>query len=106
MVTLGCNNLVVVLSPQGHAKSSPGVEVSSDVDRSAGAVVLANGPVLLEGRCAINGRLVGAGGFKNGVCAAINGDRALGCCCGRGVICSETLNDVVLDQGAPGPAVD
>lgn len=49
MVTLRGNDLVVVLSPQVHPIGSPGLEVSSNIDGAAGAVVLADGPELLEG---------------------------------------------------------
>jgi hypothetical protein len=53
-------NLVVVAA-KVHALASPGIEVSLHVDRTAGALVLANGPVLLKGLGTIDGWLVGAG---------------------------------------------
>lgn len=77
MVTLGGDDLVVELSSQVHSVGSPGFEVSSNIDRSAGAVVLADRPILLKGRRAIDGRLVGAGRLQDAVRAAIDGDRAL-----------------------------
>lgn len=101
MVTLDGNNLVVVLRPQVHAVGSPGIEVSSNIDGSAGAVVLADGPVLMEGR-----ELVVADCLKDVVCASINGDGALEDRRGRGVVRPQALHDVVLDKGVSGPAVD
>lgn len=86
MVTLGSNNLVVVLSAQVHSLRLPGRKVSCDINGSAGAVVLANRPVLLKGRGAIDGRLVGTGSLEDVVGAAINGDRALARRSGGGVI--------------------
>jgi hypothetical protein len=106
VVTLRSNNLVVVLSAQVHAVGSPGVEVGSDIDGAAGAVVLADGPVLLKGRGAVDGGLVGAGGLEDVVDAAVDGDGALEGGGGGGVVGAEGLDDVVLDQGAAGPAVD
>jgi hypothetical protein len=47
-VALSGNNLVVVLT-ELHALGGPRVEVVLHVDGSAGALVLADGPVLLEG---------------------------------------------------------
>jgi hypothetical protein len=47
-VALSGNNLVVVLT-ELHALGRPSVEVVLHVDGSAGALVLADGPVLLEG---------------------------------------------------------
>jgi hypothetical protein len=86
VVTLGSNDLVVVLSAQVHSLGLPGRKVSSDIDGSAGAVVLADRPVLLKGRGTVNGRLVGTGGLEDVVGAAINGDRALARRSGGGVI--------------------
>lgn len=80
MVTLRGNNLVVVLRSQPHSLGGPGVEVSTDIDGSAGAVVVADGPVLLKGRGAIDGRLVGAGRLQDVVRAAIDVDGALEAC--------------------------
>ena len=106
MVTLRGNNLVIVLSAQVHAVGSPGVEVGSDVDGAAGAVVLADGPVLLKGRGAVDGGLVGAGGLEDVVDAAVDGDGALEGGGGGGVVGPEGLDNVVLNQRAAGPAVD
>lgn len=95
-----------MLSAQVHAGRSPCVEVSSGVHASGGAVFLADGPELLEGRRAINGGLVGAGRLEDVVGAAVSSDRALKGSGGRGVEGAVALDNVVLDQGAAGPAID
>ena len=48
-----------------HALSSPGIEVRLHVHTTAGALVGAHRPVLLEGLGAIDGGLVGALGLGN-----------------------------------------
>jgi hypothetical protein len=89
-----------------EALGSPGVEVGLHVDRTAGALVLTNRPVLLKGRGAIDGRLVGTSSLGNLVRRAISGDGALVLGVGRRVVGAEVLNDVVLDERVAGPAVD
>jgi hypothetical protein len=69
-------------------------------------VVLTNRPVLLEGRRTQDRRLVGAGRLQDVVGGAINGDRALGGRGRRGIVITEALNNVVLDQRVGGPAID
>lgn len=85
LVTLTGNDLVVVRA-QVHAKPSPCVEVGSGVHATAGAVILADGPVLLKGRGTLNGGLVGAGGLQDVVGATVGGDRALQGRGGGGVV--------------------
>jgi hypothetical protein len=85
LVTLTGNNLVVVRT-QVHAERSPCIEVSSGVHAAAGAVALADGPVLLEGRGTLNGWLVSAGGLQDVVGSTIGGDRALQGRGGGGVV--------------------
>jgi hypothetical protein len=104
-VALSGNNLVVVLT-ELHALGGPGVEVSLHVDASTSALVLADRPVLLEGLGAVNGRSVGPGGLGNLVGGTVGGDGALDLSLGRGVVGSEVLNDVVLDERVAGPSVN
>lgn len=80
--------------------------MSTEVDGAAGAVLLADSPVLLEGGGTLNGRLVGASGLEEGVGAAVDVGGANGAG-GRGrVVGTEGLDDVELDQRALGPAVE
>jgi hypothetical protein len=104
-VALGGHDLVVVVA-QGHALGGPGVKVGGDVDGAAGTLVAADGPVLLEGRRAVDRGLVGAGADGNVVGAAVDGDLALLLGVGRGVEGAKVLDNVVLDEGVAGPAVD
>ena len=80
--------------------------MSAEVDGAAGAVLLADGPVLLEGGGTLDGRLVGAGGLEEGVGAAVDLGRAHGGGGGGGIVGAEGLDDVELDKRALGPAVE
>jgi hypothetical protein len=80
--------------------------VSAEVDGAAGAVLLADGPVLLEGGGTLDGGLVGASGLEEGVGAAVDLSGADGGGGGGRVVGTEGLNDVELDQRALGPAVE
>lgn len=89
-----------------HALGGPGVEVGLHVDGAGAALVLADGPVLVEGLGAVDGGLVDTLGLRNLVGRAVRGDGALDAG-GRGrVVGTEVLNNVVLDKGVAGPAVD
>lgn len=52
--------------------------MSAEVDGTAGAVLAADGPVLLESGGALDGRLVGASGLEESVGAAVDLGRADG----------------------------
>jgi hypothetical protein len=104
-VTLGGDDLVVV-GAELHASLFPGVEVSADIDAALGAVLLADGPVLLEGLGAVDGGGVGAGALEDLVGAAVNIDGSLALSAAGGVVGAEGLDDVILDERALGPAVD
>lgn len=104
-VTLGSDNLVVVGS-QFHSLSSPSVKVRLHVDRAAAALLLTHRPVLLKGLGAVDGRGVGALGLRDLVLGAVRSDGALNGCCGRGIVGTKVLNDVVFDQRVASPAVD
>jgi hypothetical protein len=105
LVALNSDDLVVVLTER-HALAGPGIEVGLHVDRTAGALVLANGPVLLKGLCAVDGGLVGASALGNLVRGAVGGDGTLVLRLRGRVVRAEVLDDVVLDQRVAGPAVD
>ena len=55
----------------------PGVKVVGDGDGAAGAAAAADRDILVEGASTLDGRLVGARVFPDGVGAAVAGDRAL-----------------------------
>lgn len=96
----------VVVSTQGQTGLSPSIEVVLDGDAATDTVVLADGPVLIEGRRALNGRRVFTSGLVNLVGAAVALDTAnLGGTAG-GVVVAVTLDDVVLDKWVLGPAVE
>jgi hypothetical protein len=95
-----------VLAAHSHAGISPSGEVSLDVDRSTNALLLPDRPVLLEGRRAVDGGLVGTGGLKDVVSATINGDGSLLSCCRGWVVAAVRLNDVVLNKRVACPAVE
>lgn len=75
------------------------------VDGAAGAVLGADGPVLLEGRGALDRRLVLTSGLEESVGAAIDLGRAQGAGAGGRVVAAEGLDNVELDERALGPAV-
>ena len=104
-VTLGGEDLVVV-GTKLHAVLLPSIEVSTDVDATGGSVILADGPVLLKGLSAVDGGGVGTGLGEDVVGAAVNLDGALLLSTGGGVVVTELLDDVVLDQRVLGPSVD
>lgn len=89
-----------------HSLGSPGVEVSLHVNGTGAALVLADGPVLLEGLGAVDGGLVGALGLGDLVRGAVGGERALDGGLRGGIVGAEVLDDVVFDQRVAGPAVD
>lgn len=80
--------------------------MSTEVDGARGTVLLADGPVLLEGGSTLDGRLVGAGGLEESVGAAVDLGSANSAGGGGRVVGTECLNDVELDQRALGPAVE
>ena len=80
--------------------------MSAEVDRAAGAVLAADSPVLLESGGALDGRLVGASGLEEGVGAAVDLGSANGAGGRRRVVGAEGLDDVELDEGRLGPAVE
>lgn len=105
LVSLGSDDLVVV-GAELETGLSPSVEVGLDVDGSANAVVLADGPELVEGGSSLDGRLIHTSGLENvvGAVVGLDGSELFGS--GGGIVGAEALNDVVLDERVLGPAVD
>ena len=97
---------LVIECPQSHAEAFPRVEVVCRGDCSAGSVGLTDGPVLLKGRCSLDGGCVGTGCLINLVSTAVTGNGAFICKASAGVVGAEVLGDIVLDQRVGGPAVD
>ena len=75
-------------------------------DGSTTAFGLANRPILIEGRSALDRGFVGAYAQVDIVCSSVGGDRALVLEAARGIVSAEVLHDVVLDERARGPAVN
>jgi hypothetical protein len=61
---------------ESETSRSPGIEVVSNGDRARRTEIRADGPVLLEGRCTLDGWLVGTGGLEDAVSRAVGGDLA------------------------------
>lgn len=105
LVRLRRNNHVIMVT-KGHPRRRPRVKEGPRVDGPAGPQVPADGPVLLEGGGTVDGRLVGAGALVEVVRAVIGLDGAAGLTSTTGVVLAHVLDDVVLDKGVAGPAVD
>lgn len=105
VVPLGGHNHVVK-GAHGHARALPGVEEVARRDGAAGPLVAPDGPVLVEGRGAIDGRRVGPRRLVQVVGAAVGRDGALGLGARARVVLAKVLEDVVLDQGGTSPPVD
>ena len=86
--------------------AGPGVEVVLHVDGAAGALLLADGPVLVEGGGAIDGGLVDALGAVDVVDTAVRGDGPETGGARARVVGAEVLDDVVLYERVASPAVD
>lgn len=74
-----------------QSDGSPGVEVSSGIDSAAGSLALTDGPVLLKGLGALNGRGVGPSANVDVVGSAVACDGALPRSTGGGVVSSCSL---------------
>lgn len=92
LVGLSGNDLVGERGAEGHAGVLPGVEEVGHGDGSAGALVVADGPELLEGLGAVDGGGVGAGALVQLVGGAVGGDGALEGSCRTGVVLAVVLN--------------
>lgn len=89
-----------------HASALPRVEEDGRVDGAADAVLGADGPVLLEGRGAVDRGLLRAGALIELVGAVGRLDAAPGFAGAARVVVAVGVDDVVLDQRVAGPAVD
>ena len=94
------------MSSQVHAQSAPGVEVVGHGDSAAGTLGGAHRPVLGEGLGAFDGGSIVANGRVDVVSATVGVDSAPEGTAAAGVVCTIRLNNVVLNQGVGGPAVD
>lgn len=97
---------LVVESSHSHTEAFPCVEVVCSSDSPTGSVGGTNRPVLLKGRCALNGRCIGTSRLVDLVGTPITGDGAFVCKAGARVVCAEVLGDIVLNQRVGGPTVD
>lgn len=77
----------------------------ADGDLAADSLRLTDGPELVEGSSAIDGRLVHALGLVDVVSAAIRADGAFLGCPATWVVGAEGLDDVILDQRIDCPSV-
>jgi hypothetical protein len=104
LITFGGYDLVVVL-PKVHAVAGPGVEVILHVYAATDTLSSANRPVLLEGPCAIDRRLVGAGRDGNVVGTTVGLEATLALSTAAGVVGTVRFDHVVLHKRVASPAV-
>lgn len=105
-VALRRNDLVVVVTVNVQTSASPGVEVAARLDGAAGALVLADRPVLVESLDAVDARCVVTSALAEsiGATVALHGTQVGGI--RGGIVGAEVLNDVVLDERVAGPTVN
>ena len=84
----------------------PGIEVVLSSDGATNTAALADGPVLFEGRGALNGRSILTRSLVDLVGGAVALDGAELGSPGGGIVVAVLLNDVVFDEGVLGPAVE
>lgn len=104
LVSLGSQDLVV-MAAQLQTILGPRIKVRLHIDRTTNPLLLPDTPELGERAGTLDGRLVVSGRLENVVGAAIGRDGTLLLCCRRGVVAAVRLDDVVLDEGVPGPTV-
>ena len=76
------------------------------INRASNTLGGADGPVLLKGFSAVNRGLIGASRDVDVVGTAIGLDGPLVLASAAGIVGPVGLNDVVLDEGIPCPAID
>jgi len=91
---------------QLQSKLLPCGEVVRRGDSAAGAVSLADRPELVESSSALDGGLIDTLGLVDVVGSSVGGDRSLQRRAATRVVAAVGLDDVVLDEGARGPAVN
>lgn len=104
-VTLGREDLVVKCT-HIHAKSGPGIKVVCRRDGTTGPLALPDGPVLIEGGSALDGRLVDLLVLVDVVGCAITGDSSFMSHAVARVVVSVAFHDVIFNQRTSSPAVD
>lgn len=105
LVTLSGDNLVVEIA-QVHSQLGPSIEVVGSGHSTAGALALADGPVLVEGRSALDGGLIDLLVLVDVVGSTIAIDGTLVGHAGARVVGAVVLEDVVFDERASSPAVN
>lgn len=104
-VSLGSDDHVV-MSAERHTGLLPSIEEDTSVNSAAGALLGSDGPVLIECGGSLDGRLLYTRALEEIIRAFRRLDGALGRGGASGVVLAEVFDDVVLDQGITGPAVD
>lgn len=89
-----------------HAKSGPGIKVVRRRDGTTSPLALPDGPVLIEGGSALDGRLVDLLVLVDVVGCAITGDSSFMSHAVARVVVSVAFHDVVFNQRTSSPAVD
>lgn len=105
LVTLSRDNLVVV-GAEVHSMRSPSIEVVGGGHGTAGTLAAADGPVLVEGRSALDGGLVDLLVLIDIVGGTVTGNSTLVGHARARVVGTVVLQDVVLDERASSPAVN
>jgi len=105
LVALCCDDHVVVAT-QIQSHTSPRVEVGAGGDGSTDALRRTDTPILLEGSCALNGGLVGAGRNEDFVCATVAVHGTFSRCAAARVVSAIAFDNVVLDERVGCPSVD
>lgn len=86
--------------------ATPSIEVVADGDGARGTVARTDRPVLVEGLCSVDGRLVDTLGTVEVVGGAIRGGGTEEARSSAGIVVTEGFDDVVLDEGTASPSVD
>lgn len=105
LIPFRSQNLIVVRA-QRLTNLGPRIEMVTRRNRAANPLRLPDTPKLLERSCAIDRGLVCAGGLVDVVSPTVRRDSALLGCSRRRVVGAVRLDNVVLDEGVAGPAVE
>jgi hypothetical protein len=104
LVTLGSNDLVIVLA-KVHAVAGPSVKVVLHVYAATDALGRAYRPILLEGSCAVDGRLVDTGRHRDIIRATIGLEASLALRTTAGVVGAIRFDHIVFHKRVAGPSV-
>lgn len=105
LIPLGRQNLII-MRPQLLPKLTPSIKMILDRNLPAHPLNLPHGPKLLKRRRPINTGLIGPCSLQNIIRPAVRSDGALLLGCRARVVGAIGFDDVVLDQGVAGPAVE